>query len=137
MSFENDFTRLLASDLFVVSGTTPKSHLDKRNVFLNMAAIETNTKREFLLRYDALMRFVEALCCAFGYEFGESPHLAMKRVVTVAIPNIDQSALRDLTDERHVVKKTGGMPSARNREFLAEVDAALITDPVLSGLLGQ
>jgi len=78
-------------------------------------------RESFVVRYDVLMRLVEAGATRAGLEFGPSPHEAMRRCVRLVEPSISVQSLQVLSNARHGAKKNGLVPSHTVVELLMQV----------------
>lgn len=115
----NDLIRVLADEgLLVASSVSIRTHLDKRDALIDRSSRESEIKC-FLSQYDALMRLAEAVAASKGFQFGDSPHLAMKRIVSFLDHSISRSELDFVSSERHKSKKQGITPSPAAADLLA------------------
>ena len=129
-------TELAAEGLLVHGEFDFRAHLMKRDSLLVRAASQSAVD-SFLSNYDALMRLAEAVATHEGYRFGESPHLAMKKIVQKLDPSIARSNLDLVASERHKAKKSRVAPSAEAVGLLGAWNKALPLTPLVSELFGN
>lgn len=129
LNFTDLIQVLVDEGLLVASSVTARSHLDKRDALIERSSRESEIK-SFLSQYDALMRLAEAVVAGKGFQFGDSPHLAMKRIVAFLDPSISRSELDFVSSERHKSKKQGSTPSPAAAGLLAAWNERLPLLPV-------
>lgn len=121
-----DLIELSRAGLLVPTTSRSRTTEWHREKFLELAhasAATADVRKSFVLRYDALMRLVEASTSRVGFEFGESAHEAMRRCVHLAAPSVPFEDLRLLSKARHAAKKEGVHPPGTAVELLEQLIA--------------
>lgn len=119
-------SEIAGGGLLARSSNSLTNQMKQRQRLQDRASREVDPTAVFLHNYDAFMRLIEGICCAHGFVFADSPHLAMKSVVSALLPEVDPMSLRRLTDTRHEAKKRGSVPSEWASVFLADLETQIV-----------
>lgn len=100
---------------------------------LSSRAKSTDPIHRFLSVYDIIMRLAEIQVLLNGYLFDNSPHVAMRKVVSMICPECTEVLLKELSNTRHLAKKNNVVPQARSIQDLEDVLAKLASRTVVNG----
>ena len=84
----------------------------KSLAYLVSLSITDDARKDFLRRYDVLMRLTEIRLAEVGYRLGISAHQGMVTVVSHETELLSIADLRSLAKERHSCKKRMTEPSS-------------------------